>query len=143
MTYAGFWKRTVAVLIDVILLSVSFYIVLSTAAATQSPEYYAISRLICYFVIPWIYFAGMESSFRQGTAGKMIVGIIVTDLDGNKISFKQASLRHWSKVLSFMILYIGFLMVAFTKKKQGLHDLITNSLVIVKTEHSIPRLPGV
>jgi uncharacterized RDD family membrane protein YckC len=143
MAYAGFWKRATAALIDGILLIVCCYIVLSTAAATQSPEYYAIARLICYFVIPWIYFAGMESSFRQATAGKMIVGIVVTDLEGNKISFKQASLRYWAKLISFTILYIGFLMAGFTKKKQALHDMITNSLVIVRTEHSIPRLPGV
>ncbi len=62
----------------------------------------------------------------------MALGIVVTDIDGNRISFGRANARFWSKIISGMILGIGFLMAAFTEKKQGLHDMIAGTLVIKK-----------
>ena len=80
----------------------------------------------------WIYYAGMESSANQGTLGKMAVGIKVTDLNGERISFARATGRYFSKIISALIIAIGFIMVAFTSKKQGLHDMIAETLVIKK-----------
>jgi len=74
----------------------------------------------------------MESSSRQATLGKMAVGIIVTDLEGNKISFGRATARHWAKVISGLTLFIGYIMTGFTAKKQALHDMIAECLVVVK-----------
>jgi uncharacterized RDD family membrane protein YckC len=74
----------------------------------------------------------MESSSKQATLGKMALGIIVTDLEGQRISFGKATGRHFSKIVSGIILYIGFIMVAFTEKKQGLHDMMAGCLVVVK-----------
>jgi uncharacterized RDD family membrane protein YckC len=74
----------------------------------------------------------MESSSRQATLGKMALGIVVTDMDGKRISFGRAVGRNLGKIISQIILFIGFLMVAFTQKKQGLHDIIANCLVVVK-----------
>jgi uncharacterized RDD family membrane protein YckC len=71
----------------------------------------------------------MESSSYQGTLGKMIFGLKVTDLYGNRISFERATGRNFAKILSAMILGIGYLMVAFTERKQGLHDLLAGTLV--------------
>jgi uncharacterized RDD family membrane protein YckC len=71
----------------------------------------------------------MESSSYQATLGKMIFGMKVTDLYGNRISFARATGRHFAKILSGMILGIGFIMVAFTERKQGLHDLLAGTLV--------------
>jgi uncharacterized RDD family membrane protein YckC len=59
----------------------------------------------------------------------MIFGLKVTDLYGNRISFERATGRHFAKILSAMILCIGYLMVAFTERKQGLHDLLAGTLV--------------
>jgi uncharacterized RDD family membrane protein YckC len=77
----------------------------------------------------WLYEAFMESSSYQATLGKMIFGMKVTDLSGNRISFERATGRHFAKWLSTMILGIGYIMVGFTERKQGLHDLLAGTLV--------------
>src|SRR5208282_6521696 len=77
----------------------------------------------------WLYEALMESSSYQATLGKMIFGMKVTDLYGNRISFGRATGRHFAKILSGMILCIGFIMVGLTERKQGLHDLLAGTLV--------------
>ena len=74
----------------------------------------------------------MESSRFQGTLGKLAVQIKVTDLDGNRISFGRATGRHFGKIVSGMILMIGYIMVAFTERKQGLHDIMAGCLVVRK-----------
>ncbi|MFH1195056.1 MAG: RDD family protein [bacterium] len=81
-------------------------------------------------IISWLYFALMESSAKQATLGKMALGIKVTDLMGNRISFGKATGRYFAKILSGMILYIGFIMAGFTEKKQALHDIIAGCLVM-------------
>ena len=79
-------------------------------------------------VLPgWIYSAFMESSFRQATLGKMALGIVVTDLEGRKISFRKAARRYFVKVLFF-----GFVWAGFTAKKQALHDKVVGCLVVVR-----------
>ena len=74
----------------------------------------------------------MESSQKQATLGKIIVGIKVTDLEGNRISFAKASGRHFGKYISAFILCIGYIMAGFTEKKQALHDILASCLVINK-----------
>jgi uncharacterized RDD family membrane protein YckC len=81
-------------------------------------------------VIEWLYFAGMESSAGQATLGKRALGIKVTDMSGNRITFGKATGRFFGKILSSLILLIGFLMAAFTQKKQALHDLLAGTLVV-------------
>jgi uncharacterized RDD family membrane protein YckC len=76
------------------------------------------------------YFVGFESSAYQATPGKMALGLIVTDSDGRRISPMRAVGRYFAKILSGMILLIGFIMVAFTERKQGLHDMIAGTLVV-------------
>lgn len=77
----------------------------------------------------WLYEALMESSSYQATLGKMIFGLKVTDLYGNRIDFARATGRHFAKFLSAMILCVGFIMVGFTERKQGLHAMIAGTLV--------------
>ena len=81
-------------------------------------------------IVIWMYFAGMESSEMQATVGKIALGVRVTDLEGERISFGRATIRYFSGILSVLILCIGFLMVAFTSKKQALHDMIAGTLVV-------------
>jgi uncharacterized RDD family membrane protein YckC len=81
-------------------------------------------------LITWLYFAGMESSARQATLGKAVLGMRVTDLNGNRVSFGRASGRFFSKIISGMIMYIGYIMAGFTEKKQALHDMIAGTLVM-------------
>jgi uncharacterized RDD family membrane protein YckC len=85
-------------------------------------------------IVHWLYFALMESSNKQATLGKIIMGIVVTDLYGNRITFGKASGRFFGKILSGLILNIGYIMAAFTEKKQALHDMIAGCLVLNKAD---------
>jgi uncharacterized RDD family membrane protein YckC len=74
----------------------------------------------------------MESSKIQATVGKMLLGMKVTGYNGKRISFLKATGRHFAKYLSAAILGIGYLMIAFTRKKQGLHDMLAQTYVVKK-----------
>jgi uncharacterized RDD family membrane protein YckC len=81
-------------------------------------------------VLNWLYYALMESSKHQGTIGKLALRIKVTDYSGNRVSFARASGRYFGKILSAMIMMIGYIMAGFTIKKQALHDILANCYVI-------------
>jgi len=81
-------------------------------------------------VINWLYFAIMESSKTQGTVGKLLLKIKVTDYQYNKISFGRATGRFFGKYISSFILLIGYIMAGFTDKKQALHDMMASCYVI-------------
>ena len=85
---------------------------------------------LAFPVLNWLYHAVLESSGRQATLGEMALKIKVTDLFDNRISFLRATARHFSKIVSTVILLIGFVMIAWTKKKQALHDKLAGCLVI-------------
>lgn len=135
--YAGFWRRFGATVIDGILLYTPFIILFSVVpillgeAGADEDAIIAIIYLI-FIITWWLYYTLMESSSKQATLGKMALRIIVTDVEDNRISFGRANARHFSKIISGMILYIGFLMVVFTKRKQGLHDMMAGTLVVLK-----------
>ena len=121
VSYAGFWKRVAALLIDSVVISAATGIL---TAVTFGMAWFSI------FLLPWVYEAIMLSSEKQATVGKMVLGIVVTDVNGGRITFARATGRHFAKWLSALILGIGFLMVAFTEKKQALHDMIADTLVV-------------
>lgn len=141
--YAGFWRRFVAYIIDSLLVSIVFWIAyflfftdsLSFTDFQGSSDditaWYLVFFLV-FYVIPWLYFALMEASSKQATLGKMALGIKVTDEAGNRISFGRATGRYFGKILSGFFLYIGYIMIAFTRKKQGLHDMLASTLVVKK-----------
>lgn len=122
MVYAGFWKRAVAFLIDSIIVGVviglSNWIFADWLAG------------IIGLVAGWLYWAGMESSARQATIGKQTMNIYVTDIFGQRISFMRATGRYFAKILSGLIFLIGYFMAGFTARKQALHDILANTLVI-------------
>jgi len=82
-------------------------------------------------IIAWFYGALMITAY-QATLGKMAVGLRVERTSGERIGFGRALLREISKILSAIILGIGYFMVAWTQKKQGLHDKIADTVVIEK-----------
>ena len=131
MEYAGFWRRFAAYLIDYILISVVGGIAFFILAAIAGDDGRCL-RLHPWFVGFFVYFAYMEAPSTQATVGKIALGIQVTDLQGNRISFGKALGRNVAKILSALILYIGFIMAAFTAKKQALHDMIAGTLVVKK-----------
>jgi uncharacterized RDD family membrane protein YckC len=154
--YAGFWLRFVAYVIDAIIIYVlqSFVFVpflgilgLSFASRMADPGdmtdietmgmiggimAMAGTAFLVSTVIGILYFAIMESSKYQATVGKMALGLKVTDIDGKNIDFVKALIRNVSKIISQMILFIGFIMAGFTEKRQGLHDIIAGTLVVKK-----------
>ena len=137
MDNAGFWKRFAAIFIDSFILTfiaftLMFFLGFFIGGMMSEPEMIAkISNfgMLINVVIVWLYFAMQESGEHQATVGKRILDIYVTSKDGSRLSFAQATIRYFSKYLS-SILMIGFIMAAFTKNKQGLHDMIADTLVV-------------
>ncbi|HTS00052.1 MAG TPA: RDD family protein [Bacteroidota bacterium] len=149
--YAGFWMRFIASVIDGVLLGIVNIIILVpflslvgiTAAARASDvdmenegAGLMIALLSTYFIsmlavviAGWLYFALMESSARGATLGKMALGLRVTTLGGDRIGFGRATGRYFGKILS-SIFFIGYIMAAFTARKQALHDMMAGCLVI-------------
>ncbi len=78
----------------------------------------------------WLYYALFESSTWQGTPGKRVLGIFVTDMQGRRISFGRATVRFFGKLLSSAVLFIGYFMAGFTAQKQALHDMLADCLVL-------------
>lgn len=154
--YAGFGPRLVAVIIDIIIIGVaqSFIIVPLLAAVGfgfasgaenmdfSNPEESAgmIAGIMALIGAYWIlatciqilYFTFMESSKNQATVGKMAMGLMVTDLNGGKLDFSKALVRNLCKIISNLTMLIGYIMAAFTEKKQALHDMIASTLVVKK-----------
>ncbi|MFA5495531.1 MAG: RDD family protein [Porticoccaceae bacterium] len=137
MHYSGFWRRFFAFLVDTVITVVAgmaLGLMLGVVMAVTAPfDRLGVAKALANlsgFLLGWLYFAGMESSVAQATLGKQLLGMRVTDLDGNPIGFGRASGRYFAKILSSLILLIGYLMAAFTSKKQGLHDILAGCLVV-------------
>ena len=131
MEYSGFWRRFVAYVIDNILLSVVFWLLVLVLGGIGGDG--GVFGAYTLAAIGWLlYYAAMESSSNQATVGKMALGIKVTDLEGNRISFGRALGRNLAKIISVLTFYIGYIMAAFTAKKQALQDMIAGTLVVKK-----------
>jgi uncharacterized RDD family membrane protein YckC len=148
MLYAGFFRRLVAYIIDysiVAAIQVGLYLIISigypsaalpisttdpTATPTDlAPEAW-IGSLVVGLGVPFLYFTLMESSHTMATFGKLILGIYVSDTRGEQISYGAAVVRFLGKILSALFCYIGFLMILFTGRNQGLHDMLAGTLVL-------------
>ena len=132
LQYAGFWIRVGAYFIDAIILWLANFAVsmvfLGGASAAMGMGA-NIPLLIVMSLAGIAYFVIMESSSRQGTVGKMAVGIKIGKANGQRISAVNALGRYFAKILSAAILLIGFIMVGFDSKKQGLHDKLAGTYV--------------
>lgn len=152
--YAGFWLRFVAYLIDSVIIGfaglvlfIPFFFLIGGAAflgalSEHHGETLAPAQLGALITIGllfggialllhWLYFAYLESGEKQGTWGKQALGLYVTDLAGNRVSFGRASGRFFAKIISGLIPFaIGYIMAGFTERKQALHDMIASCLVL-------------
>jgi uncharacterized RDD family membrane protein YckC len=153
-TYAGFWMRFVAVILDSLILFIPMCILNSVLISIMTvsfaevkpssfPYTYPSSVITTFFIFiigiyvlnyaaVILYNALFEISRMQGTPGKRTLGLIVTDEMGNKITFSRSIGRNLGKIVSGMILYVGFIMAGFTEKKQALHDIMARTLVLRK-----------
>jgi uncharacterized RDD family membrane protein YckC len=146
--YAGFWIRVVAAFIDGGFLAAVFlpmWFIFGAFMGTlggfrhrgPGPHMAAMFVLmpvfsLTNFCVAWLYEALMTSSAKQATLGKMALGLKVIDKQGGRLTFLHATGRHFAKVLNLFTLQIGYLMVAFTEQKQGLHDIIAGTYVVKK-----------
>lgn len=156
--YAGLGRRFVAFIVDfiiIILFDLVAMAVLGLTRGIQNSYFYFVQRVpvdtlttegtmgallgsiiaaygIVLIVIPWLYFAGFESSRSQATPGKLLMHIVVTDMTGNKSTFARVTLRHFAKFVSALVIFIGFLMIGLTQRRQGLHDRIAGCLVLLQ-----------
>jgi uncharacterized RDD family membrane protein YckC len=140
--YGGFWIRVLAYIVDGIILNIVFWVLalifgvgmfdqmMMGDAAAMGEMSGAMGLLqLMGLAIFLVYGAGFNSSNLQATPGKLLVRLKVTDDAGGKLSFPRALGREAAKIVSTLILLIGFLMVAFTDRKRGLHDMIASTLV--------------
>ncbi|MCY8471606.1 hypothetical protein BJH90_12025 [Bacillus halotolerans] len=147
---AGFWIRVLAYLIDGIIVSVPSYIILfiinsvfiagsiATDPYMTKDEYMVkyltlafLPAMLIMIVISVLYYGLLTASKMQGTLGKKILGLKVVNEQGGRVSIGQAIGRYFAYILSGIIFYIGFIMVAFGEKK-GLHDIICRTRVVYK-----------
>jgi len=142
--FAGFWRRAGAVAIDLwiiyiltvivtVITSLILLIPLETINALTLAAYLSVG------VVAWLYHMLMETSPMQGTIGKWAMGIQVVDLDGCRIGWVKATARHFGKVLSALPFGLGFLVVGFTKYTQGWHDMMAETLVVLREDGSRGR----
>lgn len=144
--HAGFWVRVLAYIIDTIILAVASGVLgamlgismpgLGNDLSDPTGGANLLMNLVS-IIIGVAYFAGMESSTLQATLGKKALGLVVTDVSGNRITFMRGVGRYFAKILSAIILFIGFIMVAFTERKQGLHDILAGTLVLKGTPDTV------
>jgi len=129
--FAGFWTRVGGYVIDyVVLMGMVFLIFLLASVVGRSKVQIAFIYLLLGVVGPWLYSALFESGTWQATLGKKAVGVKVTDLAGQRISFGRASGRYFAQWLSNITFGIGYLMAAFTQRRQTLHDMIASTVVV-------------
>ena len=150
--YAGFWLRFLALLIDNVVMGIGFVLILiplifltglggllSQIHPDEELNDAGIFVLIgliflaatASLVFTWLYHALMESSEWQATVGKKALGLVVTDVAGQRVSFARSTGRHFGKIITNMIpAFIGYIMAGFTEKKQALHDMLAGCLVL-------------
>jgi uncharacterized RDD family membrane protein YckC len=134
--YGGFWIRVVAALIDGIVLTITFAVIGAVSGLdffSSDPEHFDSRAVALQVVLNWLYEALLTSSERGATLGKMAVGLRIVTEQGERLSFLRATGRYFAKYVSALILGVGFLMVAFTDRKRGLHDMIAGT-VVIKTD---------
>ena len=145
VVYAGFWKRVAAYVIDGLVVGIAGGILgaivggvlgalMSTGSNGLGGSFIFIQVItnVVSIALAAAYYAGFHASSSQATLGKMAVGIKVVRSDGSRISVARGVGRYFATFLSTLILGIGFLMAAFTERKQALHDMVCDTLVVDK-----------
>ena len=135
---ASFGIRFGAYIIDAIVANIAACIcafiigaLIAFGGGTSKDASQSIGALVGLVTV-WLYYSLMESSSKQATVGKLACGIVVTDMQGQRIGFGQASGRYVGMIVSFLTLGIGFFMCVWTPRKQCLHDMMASCLVLKK-----------
>jgi uncharacterized RDD family membrane protein YckC len=138
IVYAGFWKRAAAAIVDGTIVWIigrfggeALGTLLGDLAGGGQLAV-ALMVLLVTLVLQVCYYAFFHASFNAATPGKMVIGIKVVRSDGKTISFLHAVARYFATIPSAIILGIGYLMAGFTDRKQALHDMICDTVVVDK-----------
>ena len=143
--YAGFWRRLLAYVIDATLLA-GVEVAMARSITVLTPnDFQALANVApVSAALWWAYFVVMESSPAQGTLGKLALSLRVTDTHGDPITFRRAAFRNLFKTLSSLFVLAGWVMAAFTPRKQALHDLLAGTLVLRQVNYLVigPEAPS-
>jgi uncharacterized RDD family membrane protein YckC len=137
--HAGFWRRSAALMLDMLVLAIPLL-------AIRYAFFLANSELLGTIVVIvglWLYFALLESTDMQATIGKRVMDLKVTDDHGARIGFGRATGRHFGKIVSGLILYIGYMLAGWTARKQALHDMMASCCVVFRNVEPGQPLPTV
>ncbi|GAB3502744.1 RDD family protein [Emticicia fontis] len=150
---AGFGKRFVAFIIDFIVVSIIFALIVGAAISlgfysilglSDSEGEFTVGSIITLImtgisllvifsftmVIPFIYELLMTGSSKQATVGKLIMNIKVIKENGQKLTMEDALIRVLVKYISLNFCFLLFLACLFNKEEQNLHDLAARTLVV-------------
>ncbi len=127
--YSGISRRLIASIIDIFVIILLFMFLELITETLDETSFY-----ILFVLTMWAYFVFQESSTLKSTVGKQAVNIIITDLNGNRISFTQATNRFILKILSIIPFFTGLLLILFTSKKQAFHDIVAKTVVFVQED---------
>jgi uncharacterized RDD family membrane protein YckC len=127
MTYGGFWIRFIAYLVDSLIVTIGFVGIMLLISAMGLE---LAGAEFIFLVISILYWALMQSSKRQATIGKSLCGLKVGGPNGERISVARALGREAAKIISSLTLLIGFIIAAFTRNKQALHDFVASTYVV-------------
>ncbi|MBS0186081.1 MAG: RDD family protein [Proteobacteria bacterium] len=136
MHYAGFWKRLFAGLLDNFILYMGIAFTFFVLGKPITPENGGFSNITninfsgSWLFFGWIYFASFQSSKFQATPGMMFFSLRIEDYQKRRISFWRATGRLLASYLSSLLFCLGYIMIAFTPRKQALHDYIARTLVV-------------
>ena len=131
--YAGFWIRVAASIIDSVVLFIPMKLIENVSAAAPAGDASSpVTSWLIAIVAWWAYRSALHSSPWQATVGKLAVGVQVTDAQGQRISFGRATRRYLAEFLSALTLCLGCVMAGFTERKQALHDLLADTLVVYR-----------
>ncbi len=143
--YAGFWRRTAAVFIDILWISGILFCCLSiiTLYDQEIVEQILKNELQWYIILlndalPAVLVIAFWISYAA-TPGKLLFNCKIVDADTNKpITIKQAFIRYIGYFLSILVIGLGFLAITWDKRKQGWHDKIANTVVVIHDESATP-----
>lgn len=124
--YAGFWRRGAAAIVDWQIVGAAA--AMSRFVSTKSDGVQIIGSIVILLLVG-LWFALLESR-DSATLGKRLFHLAVLRTDKSKLSFARASGRYFGRFISAIILGVGYVMQPFTAKKQALHDMMTDSVVV-------------
>lgn len=133
VSYGGLGRRVVAYGIDVAIEAAVMLpagLALGAVFASFGEDMAGMIAVVAGLLFDCVYFTCFESSLLQGKPGKRLLGMAVVDLAGNRLSFLRASARYGANTLSAAVLFVGFLQIGFSRRKQGLHDVVAGTLVV-------------